>query len=142
MSGKRREAAAGSRGNMCCVCAIVYVSYQSMMCRQAVLALIKAVAAASGGGALRLVQESLYMLPHLCSAHTTLTPPQLFTLTFIPTPLHHSYNPSGIIKEVAITRLLSGHPCAVQLQGVYEDATTYYLVRWTDSVGVVGGLSS
>lgn len=26
-------------------------------------------------------------------------------------------------------RMLAGHPCAVQLQAVYEDATTYYLVR-------------
>lgn len=26
-------------------------------------------------------------------------------------------------------RMLAGHPCAVQLQAVYEDKTTYYLVR-------------
>jgi len=26
-------------------------------------------------------------------------------------------------------RMLGGHPCAVQLHAVYEDASTYYLVR-------------
>lgn len=34
----------------------------------------------------------------------------------------------GVVKEVAIMRMLGGHPCAVQLHAVYEDASTYYLV--------------
>jgi hypothetical protein len=37
--------------------------------------------------------------------------------------------PAAIIKEVAMMRMLAGHPCAVQLQAVYEDKHTYYLVR-------------
>lgn len=34
----------------------------------------------------------------------------------------------GIIKEVAMMRMLAGHPCAVQLYGVYESDTHFYLV--------------
>ena len=36
--------------------------------------------------------------------------------------------PAGIIKEVAITRLLSGHACSVELHAVYEDQDFFYLV--------------
>jgi hypothetical protein len=35
---------------------------------------------------------------------------------------------AGIIKEVAMMRMLAGHPCAVQLYGVYESDTHFYLV--------------
>jgi hypothetical protein len=34
----------------------------------------------------------------------------------------------GIVKEIAIMRLLSGHPNVVRLHRVYEDATSYKLV--------------
>lgn len=34
----------------------------------------------------------------------------------------------GIIKEVAITRMLAGHPCTVQLHAVYEDEQAFHLV--------------
>lgn len=36
--------------------------------------------------------------------------------------------PAGIVKEVAMMRMLAGHPAAVQLQEVFEDDSSYYLV--------------
>jgi calcium-dependent protein kinase len=36
--------------------------------------------------------------------------------------------PAGIIKEVAIMRMLQGHPHVVQLLDVYEDEQYYHLV--------------
>jgi serine/threonine protein kinase len=35
---------------------------------------------------------------------------------------------AGVIKEVAIMRMLAGHPCAVQLHEVFEDDSCFYLV--------------
>jgi hypothetical protein len=50
--------------------------------------------------------------------------------------------PAAIIKEVAMMRMLAGHPCAVQLQAVYEDKSSYYLVGVGRQLGAAAGLGS
>lgn len=48
--------------------------------------------------------------------------------------------PAGIIKEVAMMRMLAGHPCAVQLHGVYESDTHFYLVRLVSCLSLFQGV--